>query len=134
MKHSRIYSVVTISLIVLVGCTTKGDRPVSAETPPPQEGVFTIDQVSVKPIQLSRVPPRYPFDLESRRITGEVTAEFVVSVDGHVRDVSITQATDEQFGQAAADAIRQWTFTPAQMNGQTVDCRMSVPITFGLGQ
>ena len=134
MKHSKIYSVVTISLILLVGCATKGDRPVSAEAPPPQEGVYNIDQVSVKPTPIIRIQPRYPFDLQSRRITGEVTAEFVVGVDGHVRDVSVTQATDEQFGQAAADAIRQWTFTPAQMNGQAVDCRMSVPIAFGLGQ
>jgi protein TonB len=122
-----------MSLIFLVGCSTQGG-PVSAETPPPQEGVFDIDQVSVKPTAISQVPPRYPFDRESRRITGEVTAEFVVTVDGHVRDVVITRATDEQFSQAAADAVRQWTVTPAQMNGQAVECKMSLPITFGLGQ
>lgn len=84
------------------------------------------------PHLIHSVPPVYPRELREQRITGEAMIDLLVTADGEVKDVKVVRATDVRFGDAAAAAVRQWTYAPAQRDGQPVETRMQVPIVFTL--
>jgi TonB family protein len=134
MKHLKLHLLIAVSFLLLAACATPeapSMLPVSAVLPPLPDGVFDVKQVSVEPVAIRRVSADYPYNLRSRGISGEVVLAFVVGVDGKVRDVLVISATNEEFGKSAANPIRQWSFTPAQLNGAVVACRISsLRITF----
>jgi TonB family protein len=53
-----------------------------------------------------------------------------VRTDGKVTDAAVVQADDVLFGEAAIHALSKWRFTPAQLKGVPVDCRMTLPFVF----
>lgn len=134
MKNPTRYALLALSLFILSACATpevSSGGPVSAQLPPLPDGVVEAANVSVEPEATRRVPPDYPYHLRSRGISGEAILAFVVGVDGKVRDVVVTSATNEDFAKAAAEAIGKWSFKPARLNGAAVACRVSsLRITF----
>jgi TonB family protein len=65
-------------------------------------------------------------------VTGEVRLRATVRVDGSVRDVEVVSSTRPGAGleQAALDAVRQWRYKPATRDGQPVDARLTITMTF----
>lgn len=61
--------------------------------------------------------PDYPACEEG---SGEVVLEFVVGLDGCVRDVKLISATSECFGEAAKRATANWWYAPRVVNGKPV--------------
>jgi periplasmic protein TonB len=65
---------------------------------------------------------------------GVVPIEAVVGKDGTVTTVRVVSAdVHPDFAIAAADAVRQWKFSPTLLNGQPVEVVMMVSVTFTLG-
>ncbi len=70
---------------------------------------------------------------------GVVTQDTVVIVqstigpDGTVTDASILKGPETLAG-AALDAVRQWEFTPTQLNGQPIEVTMVVAVNFTVGR
>ena len=58
----------------------------------------------------------------------EVDIVFVVDTAGRATDVSIKSGTDRELAEAAVDAVKQWRFTPAQVNGAPVATKCVLPI------
>ncbi|MEO7190858.1 MAG: M56 family metallopeptidase [Vicinamibacterales bacterium] len=69
-----------------------------------------------------RVSPMYTPEMMRNRITGHIEVEIVVGTDGSVEAARIRESLDRVYGldQAALDAARQWTFTPASLDGVPV--------------
>ena len=76
------------------------------------------------------VRPYYPQSLRLLKEGGSATVEFVVDVEGNVRDVQLFEATHPLFGDAAIAAVAQWKFEPALRHGRPVNTRMRVPSNF----
>jgi protein TonB len=96
---------------------------VPVEAPPVAEAMTTSPQESAPEVQnlavSKRVEPVYP--PASRRAGEQGTAMFRVLVDerGRPSDVQVLKSSGfPKLDQAALDAIRKWTFTPAK-NGAT---------------
>lgn len=89
-----------------------------------------VRDVEIKPVPLKQVRPKYPKDFRRYRINGEAVIEFEVDVDGNPQNLMTRKATDRAFAEAAMVSISQWEFSPAQNDGQTVRCRMQIPIIF----
>jgi TonB family protein len=79
----------------------------------------------------------YPQTAENDQVEGTLFTEFVVGSDGAVRDVEVTEATND----AAKDAFREEAvrvvsgmpkWNPGTQAGKPVDVRVSLPITFQL--
>lgn len=130
-------------LLLLPGCATAEKptsapqvelRPVENRTPRTPEGVYEISKVSKAPraIPSAMAKPRYPLELRRAGVHGEGVVDFIVGTDGVVRDAVVVRATDVRFGDAALQAVVQWRFEPAEVNGVRVNCRMQVPIVFTL--
>jgi TonB family protein len=80
--------------------------------------------------------PRYPSDLRSAGVSGEVLAQFVVGTDGRV-DVSSFKAvksSDARFTRAVLDALPSMRFTPAQAGGAPVKQLIQQPFVFQLAK
>jgi TonB family protein len=84
----------------------------------------------LQPKKLVDVKPVYPEHLTSARVGGIVTMEALIGTDGTVRDVRVISSPHPDLDRAAADAVRQWEFTPTILNCTPVDVRMNVTANF----
>jgi TonB family protein len=82
------------------------------------------------PRLLHEVKADYTDDARRRGIRGEVVLEIVVRRDGTVGDVRILHGLDGGLNDRAAQAVRQWRFTPAQRQGTPVDVIVEVSVEF----
>jgi TonB family protein len=122
---------VLLASAALTGCISPGplEHPVDYPTPPLKPGVYNVTAVDVRPVATHEVEGVFPREL-GEILAGKATVAFTVRADGKVADPSIVDADDILFGEAAVVAIRKWQFTPAQLHGAPVDCRMTLPFAF----
>lgn len=85
-----------------------------------------------EPVALDRIPPKYPPAAREAGITGAVVADLVIDEVGMVRDVVILESPADDLSAAAIDAIEQWRFAPATMDGDAVAVRYIVTVMFRL--
>ena len=79
------------------------------------------------------VHPQYPDSMRAAGREGQVPIEALIGVDGTVTSVRVVSAqVHPDFAIAAADAVRQWRFTPTLLNGQPVEVVMTVTVKFSL--
>lgn len=82
---------------------------------------------------LERYNPRYPQYALERGTEGSATVSFILNTAGAVTDVHVTHVQGSRlFGQAAADAIKQWKFTPVMIDGNAVNQAMTQEFDFRL--
>jgi beta-lactamase regulating signal transducer with metallopeptidase domain len=91
----------------------------------------TLGGCVVPPSKTKDVRPIYPIGGQSGRV--EVAA--VIGTDGRVATVDVVGdgsggAADVALSNAAANAISQWEFTPTYLDGEPVDVRMKVHVSF----
>jgi protein TonB len=79
---------------------------------------------------LTRVDPAYP-DLARRAgIEGTVELEVTIDAAGKVTDVEVVRGLPLGMSDAAADAVRRWTFRPARTAAGPVASRKTIRIRF----
>lgn len=80
------------------------------------------------------LPLRYPKDLLSYHITGEVVVRFVVDPTGHVRpgSVQVLSSSHPSFTRVALETLRTATFDAARVGGIAVPQVVQQPFTFSL--
>lgn len=125
------------ALLMLGGCATTERirlQPVDYGIPARLPGTYDPSQLTTQPIPVKQSAPRYPLELRRGGVSGEATVIYTVRADGTVGDVAIVKADDIRLGQAAANAIAQWRFRPAQLDGVPVNCRLMMPIVFSLNE
>ncbi len=75
------------------------------------------------PAKISGPLPRYPQWARRDRLEAMVTLRFIVTAEGTVEDVKISEIEgDERFGEEAIRAVGQWRFSPAIRAGKPVPC------------
>lgn len=85
------------------------------------------------PTKVFHVPPIYPESMQQAGLEGDVPIEAIIGRDGTVASVRVLSAeVHPDFAIAAADAVRQWRFTPTLLNGSPVEVVMTVSVTFTL--
>jgi TonB family protein len=85
--------------------------------------------VDAKPVKrmrmISAAAPSYPTMLRLGHVNAKVIVSFVVGVDGRVEDARIFESSDSRFDDSALEAIRRFTFIPAEgVNGPTREIAM----------
>lgn len=84
------------------------------------------------PSLVREVKPAYTEDARRRGIEGDVELEIVVRSDGSVGEVRLLRGLGAGLDQRAADAVRQWRFSPARRFGTPVDVMVEVAVEFRL--
>lgn len=84
------------------------------------------------PTAISTPDPLYPKTAKEERRQGEVRLWCVIGTDGSVRDAGIVKSLAQDFDESAINAVRQWTFKPATKDGQPVEVKINVEVSFKL--
>ena len=85
------------------------------------------------PRKLVNVQPVYPESMRDAGLEGVVPLGALIGADGTVTSVRVTGAqVHPELARAAADAVRQWRFSPTLLNGEAVEVFMSVAVVVSL--
>lgn len=83
------------------------------------------------PVRVVHVDPVYPAIAQQARVQGVVILEAIIDERGVVKSVTVLRSIP-LLDPAAMDAVRQWRFTPARLNGEAVPVVMTVTVNFRL--
>ena len=87
---------------------------------------------NVKTAQLlSSVAPIYPQLARNQRLSGDVKIDALIGENGHVSAMKVMSGP-ALLHQAAMDALRQWKYQPATLNGQPMAMHLTVTVQFKL--
>lgn len=104
----------------------------SPRLPPKTTATTTVTKPIRPPKLRSQVAPIFPANLRRAGISGTAVVKFVVNTVGIPEDIQVASTSDQAFGIAAVEAVRQWRFEPAMADGQPVRYTLQVPIQFNL--
>lgn len=117
--------------------TIEGALPGATEPPPPPAPQPTapvhLHQGIQAPRKVVNVDPIYPDLARIAHQEGVVILETIIDARGTVQTVRVLRGFP-LLDQAAIDAVRQWRFTPALLNGQPVPVVMTVTVNFKLSR
>lgn len=84
------------------------------------------------PRALFKAPPQYTEEARKERTVGVVIVQAVIDETGAVAEVKALKTLPHGLTEAALDAIRQWRFEPAQLDGKPVAVYYNLTINFRL--
>jgi len=82
------------------------------------------------PALVRQVEARFPPALADAGASGTVVMELDLGADGKVLDVRVTTSAGAEFDLAALEAVRQFEFTPAEVDGVPAAVRLSYSYEF----
>jgi protein TonB len=81
--------------------------------------------------QLSTVPPVYPVIAKNQHVSGNVLVDALIDSNGKVTTMKVLSGP-VLLHQAAMDALKQWKYEPATLDGKPVAMHLTVTIQFRL--
>lgn len=107
------------------GLVVGGKEPVAPATPLPVGG--DVKQAKL----ISKVNPVYPTVAKNQHVSGNVTIDALIDATGRVTTMKIVSGPT-LLHQAAMDALKQWKYQPATLDGKAVPMHLSVTLQFRL--
>jgi TonB family protein len=83
------------------------------------------------PTKIRDVRPVYPLEAQSARVQGVVIIEATIDTDGRVYNARVLRSVPG-LDEPAIDAVKQWEFTPTEVEGVRVPVIMTVTVNFTL--
>jgi len=80
---------------------------------------------------ISSAPPAYPTLAKSQHVSGNVLIDALIDANGHVTTMKVVSGPT-LLHQAAMDALKQWKYQPASLDGKPVPMHLTVTIQFRL--
>lgn len=80
---------------------------------------------------ISSVPPVYPAMAKTQHISGDVRVDALIDASGRVTTMKVISGPS-LLHQAAKDALRQWKYQPASLDGKPASMHLTVTIQFRL--
>ena len=80
---------------------------------------------------ISSVPPVYPMLAKNQHVSGNVTVDALIDATGRVTTMKIVSGPT-LLHQAAMDAVKQWKYRPAMLDGKAVPMHLTVTLQFRL--
>ena len=80
----------------------------------------------------SKVEPEYPELARVARLEGNVILQAIIDRNGDVVNVRVIKGQPMGLSEKAIEAIRQWKFQPATLNGKPVDVYYNLTVNFRL--
>lgn len=103
----------------------------SAKQPAAPEAPVAVGG-DVKPARMiSSVPPVYPALAKTQHVAGDVRVDALIDATGRVGTMKVVSGPS-LLQQAAMDALRQWKYQPATLDGKAVSMHLTVTIQFRL--
>lgn len=122
--------------------TNKGGIGLGRAFPKPVSSIEPSDSAPRKALRLgetpgitgpkviSRVEPAYTEEAKAAGIYGVCILEAIIDEEGNVDDVRVLKPLPMGLDKTAADAVRQWKFQPAALDGKPVPVVFNLTINF----
>ena len=98
----------------------------------PDDGLLRPGGDVQAPELLRRIEPQYPEAARKARIEGVVILDAVIAASGEVEEVRVIRSAGKLLDDAAAEALKRWTYLPATLNGRSVRVLLTVTVNFRL--
>ena len=99
------------------------------EPPVPPERTFAVGGDVQAPRVVKSVLPKYPALANSNHPSGDVIMEALIDPAGNVTEVKVISGP-LLLQRAAEEALRQWKYEPARLNGRPVAVHLTVTMKF----
>ena len=100
-------------------------QPSAPAAPPPVGG--DVKQAKL----ISSVPPQYPALAKNQHVSGNVLVDALIDANGKVTTMKVVSGPT-LLHQAAMDALKQWKYQPASLDGKPVAMHLTVTLQFRL--
>ena len=90
-----------------------------------------VSQGVVQATLVQKVDPIYPQRARSEGVAGPVTLEATVAENGTVKGIKFVSGP-QALASAAIDAVRQWRYKPAMLNGKPIESPKRITLVFRL--
>lgn len=109
------------------------EEPREAERLAGSDGVYpAVPPGGSQPVVTRRTAPRYPRRARRAGVEGVVIIRAIIRRDGSVDSVEVLRDLPYGLGDAAADAVRNWRFRPANYQGRPIDVYYTVTVNYRL--
>jgi TonB family protein len=114
---------------------TPGMPPPPPPPPPPGDrevpNAIRLAAGQQPPVKIKDAKPEYPQDAKDAGVQGIVILDATIDEQGDVANVRVVRSVP-MLDQAATDAVRQWKFQPALLNGKPVAVIVTMTVNFTL--
>jgi periplasmic protein TonB len=123
--------IVTLTIWIL---PLLGDSALMAQNPPDSSSdlVYQIGNGVRAPKPIYTPDPEYLERPRKKKIQGTVVLAMIVTAEGNVRDVKVTERVYKDLDKQAVAAVSTWKFKPATKDGKPVAVHLSVDVSFRL--
>jgi TonB family protein len=80
-------------------------------------------------VLIHKVAPAYPVQAVPLRLAGDVVLQAIIAENGSVQDLKVVRG-HPMLTTAALDAVRQWRYSPYELNGKPVAMKTTITINF----
>lgn len=108
------------------------DIPEGPPKEPEPEGPIHVGGNVKAPVKVHAPPPQYTEIARKARIQGIVIVQAIINKEGVVTNAKVLKGLRMGLDQAALDAIENWKFEPATLNGKPVDVYYNLTVNFTL--
>ena len=84
-----------------------------------------------EPRKIVHVAPIYPRIAQDAKIQGVVVLEAIIDTEGRIDRLRVLRSTP-LLVEAAIAAVKEWRYTPTQLNGVPVPVLMTITVHFRL--
>ncbi len=95
-------------------------------------GAYRVGGGVSAPKALYAPDPEYSEEARKAKYQGTVVLWMVVGADGRAQQIRIQRSLGMGLDEKAIEAVRQWKFEPAKLNGQAVPVQINVEVNFRL--
>ena len=116
-----------VAILILLACIATG---LQAQQ---NDKVYKVgDPGVVAPRLKSSVQPRYTDEAQAQAVMGVVIVAFEIDKEGKTRNAKVVQGLDAGLDKNALEALTEWSFQPATLEGKPVVCTAKTEIRFSL--
>ena len=97
-----------------------------------RDRIYETTEGVTLPDPLIQAAAIYPDEARENFVEGSVRLSVVVLSDGRVGDVRVVRPVEPSLDESAIQAVKQWRFTPGTREGQPVNVRVELEVSFTL--
>jgi TonB family protein len=103
------------------------------QRPSEKTGPVTVSAGIMAGQLVNKVTPTYPDEAKKERIQGKIELEAIINKAGEVENLRVVSGPKE-LQQSALDAVRRWTYKPFLLNGEPVEVKTTINVTYSLSK
>jgi TonB family protein len=122
------------ALVAIATCVSALALRMDVNAPPSQKPAPTSVHVKADSLTLvNKVQPVYPVQAKKDKVTGSVVLAVNIGKDGVVKNLRVVSGPSA-LQRAALDAVKQWRYQPFLLNGDPIEVKTTVTVTFTLAE